>query len=264
MSLFNPSKKGNHEKITLNIFAALTMPLAAHAGMSVDVNIKNKIVQDGSDYPRLTAHITGGSNCWYDYGLADWSQYAPPGGSVSIYTERKNSGWSCFGAIGTRNFTLFMQQAPGAEIVPITPQYRLYVNGNSRLDGFTTTYSDRSYWENRQSSDWATQQAGCGLAIQARTDLPDPACTWFEVSGTPIENCAGYVYPVTNSALRNPAEPVEKVIVNMKLGAKKAIALGGLDDDSVWELGECIGDSVLADNVVPHNTKKKFYPRRLV
>jgi hypothetical protein len=50
----------------------------------------------------------------------------------------------------------------------------------------------------------------------------------------------------------------------MKLGAKKAIALGGLDDDSVWELGECIGDSVLADNVVPHNTKKKFYPRRLV
>lgn len=37
----------------LIIFAVLTMPLAAHAGMSVDVNIKNKIVQDGSDYPLI-------------------------------------------------------------------------------------------------------------------------------------------------------------------------------------------------------------------
>ncbi len=147
-------------KNRLFLIALLAAPMAAQAGLGVDVNIKNTVVQNGDGYPRLTAHITGGSNCWYDNGLTDWNQYAPSGGSVSQYTERKNSG-GCFFDVGTRHFTLFMQPAPNVGWVTITPQYRLYVNGNTALDGFNTTYANGAFWQSMGSSGWVIQPAHC-------------------------------------------------------------------------------------------------------
>ncbi len=247
-------------KNRLFLIALLAAPMAAQAGSSVDVNIKNTVVQNGDGYPRLTAHITGGSNCWYDNGLADWNQYAPSGGSVSQYTETKNSGW-CFFEVGIRHFTLFMQPAPNVAWVTITPQYRLFVNDNLDLNN---TYANGDYWDNmNRGNNWVTNQARCGLSIQSRIDSQDPARVWFEVSGKATPDCAGYVYPVTNSASTSAlrqAEPDITKTVTMKLGASKTIALNGLDPGSVWELGECTGDAVLASDAIPHNTLRKTLP----
>jgi hypothetical protein len=245
---------------SLVLAVVLIIPCIAFAGESVDVNIDNRVTQISSGYPRLTAHISGGSNCYYDMGLADWNQFAKPGASVSIYSERKGSG-SCFLSNGIREFTLYMQESDGAAWVPIGPQYRLDVGTPPRgLHAFDSIYPDGGIWESAKSEAWLAQPGACGLSVEVRVDILDPSRTWFTVSGTASPNCAGYIYYASNTAatrVRAAAASLESSRINLKIGQSKTIKLGDLDPGSVWELDSCLGASGEPSGAVPHFTRKK-------
>ena len=252
---------------------SLLIPITAWAGLGayVEVNAREVTPNEGV-YPIFTAHATGGSNCWYDYGLIDWNQFSEVGSAVSIYTERKNSS-DCYFSSATRWFALFAKYHKDAPWVRISPNIRLYVKGNSKITSLDveTRRSNISLPEG-----WfylANSGQFCGLTVQGRwksySDISDTGIVNFFLYGALKEGCEVPSYWITSFTSATTEEgnletnPDEVETINLKVGGKRTFVLKGLDPESVWELGHCEGDAVTSDGVINKHTSRKVLPSRI-
>lgn len=255
----NVRSENHKDALTMNrkilLITALAMaPLTSQAGYGVYVDVNNQVTPSAEDgtYPKVTAHNSGGSNCWFDEGLSDWNQFSNPGSSVSIYTERKNSG-SCFFDIGSRWFALFAKASSSSPWVQVSQNIQISVNGNT-------------------SAIISPDAIGlCGLKITTtRKPSGNQGHVGYDVEGSLKPNCSGpapAVAAVAPQAMTaqsvNSIVPDQTFNISMKLGSSKTIVLSGLDPESVWELNQCTGNAVSAGGVIPKHTQRKVLPSTL-
>lgn len=232
-------------KKTLLLAGLILAPAASQAGYGVYVNVDNKVTPSITDpsYPLVTAHVSGGADCWYDNGLADWNQFSAPGQKVSIYTERKNSG-TCFFGIGVRWFALFSKANKTSPWVQVSQDIQINVNGNTSA----------------VISPDAIGACGLTIATSRPTFNTDPGQVTYSVSGKLNENC-GTQKSLSAEPLAGVSAIVDQTInIALKVGETKDISLTELDESSGWELGECIGNAVTTNGVVSRHTQKRVLP----
>ena len=248
----------------------LAVPFASQAGMGIYITIKNEL-NTGADRPNVTIHINNGSSCWYDYGLADWAQYAKPGESVKIYTERTESG-ACFGQPGIRGLGLFA----GGTIVPWVPIWK----GKAGPNDFKIVNGQL------QQTPAIGQDLGYGICVKSYTDhlgrplerssdgaillganynttygtITVAACNTLKASA------ADSNIPVANDELVTPSPdsipaPTNSYVnpkpIHVKVGqiVNVTVPTKYLNSDTEWDLGGCSTDGAIQNLQFNHNKK---------
>jgi hypothetical protein len=274
----------------MKVLAFLCLMFASHladAGAGVNLLIQNHMTpnQADNDYPQVTLHNYAGSDCWYDYGLSDWNQYAKPNNSVSIYTERSNRAGTCnLQSEAVRGLGFYVKEGKDQPWVLIKPAGVLSnkdnIRQNFKVTGLVTSYDtgicpNQSYPSPRLEAcsppeGWTKV---CGMVIpytEKKYDPPGPRNTpnrilQFWVFGEPdLENCKEAEPTRSQIQSNSSTETHENEIkITIPLGQSRQITLSKLDSESEWELDQCHGDSASLVNVDAHHTKRKTLPETL-
>ena len=264
------------------VISLLVAPLTSQAGTGYYITIKNEL-NPGASRPFLTIHNNNGSNCWYDYGLADWAQYAMPGQSVEIYTEATNSG-SCNAGLVSSDFVRIrgvglFAGAPGVPWAPIWTG-QAAPNDFKIAESYTQTQFEsapmvgqplgygicvKSYTGRYGDGD-DLGRAADGLVIfryqgpQYRVTITVAACSTLKASAADsnvhIANVESAtpppdLIPAPTNSFVNPKSIHVKVgqTVNVTVPTKQ------LNSDTEWDLGGC--SSPGATQVIQHRHNAK-------
>ena len=268
-------------KQILLVFSVAFYPLVSHAGAGFQFRITNNMFPSLSDanYPQFTVHISGGSDCWYDNGLADWNQFAKPGGGkVTIYTERKNSGFcpDVVQALAVRGIAYFVKRSKNSPWEQVGNQFVLYNNYNNLGEFYTKGKEPKTvcyppYYTTCQSvngffidSDYNYTKGGDGEKFK------DANVAWVNIDVIDWDSLMSekgsavgeheYEPELISSISASEREEFNAKTYTVKVNDRKRIVLGGLDAESEWELDQCVGESVVSSDVLAIHTPKKDLP----